>query len=145
MIREGEFSQSNLHLRACVKHNKTNAFLALLSSVIILASSCRELYLPIPTERGPLSTVLGLLFIVALMACAFAIASCWQERVWLALATAACVVGVAKELFPGFVSPAITGVRIFCLLLWLTAVVLSLSFVKSAFGGGSPPDGHPME
>jgi uncharacterized membrane protein YagU involved in acid resistance len=101
----------------------------------------RQLGAPFPGGSLSLSTTLGLLYAVGVMAYCMVAVKYKQARLWFGLALAGVLLSLVKGFFPTFVAPVISGVRHFVLGLWLAALLVSLFLVASAFGVMQPRKG----
>lgn len=131
--------RERFHTHYCAARSIGSAGFFLELSLLMLFYAYRDLAKPIPAGRGPILTLLGLLYCTWLLAYTFLAFTCLRERIVLGVWILDNAVMVVRDTLPAVEAPFAQGVREFSLLLWVSAALVSLSLFRSAVH--APPPG----
>lgn len=120
------------HSYYCAARSRGTAAIFLGFSLWSLYLAHRDLAKPIPTEPASLLILLGLVCCVGLFADFFMSLSCLRERLVLGICIVEFTAMLISAAVPAFVAPYAHPIRIFSVILWVAAVVVSLSLFRSA-------------
>ncbi len=134
--------KAKYHARYCAARNRGTAAIFLGFSTLELFYAWRDLSKPLTTGRTPILLIAGLLLCIALLGILFRSLTCFRERLALSIGILSffhrLVVGVA----PSFATQYGSAVRNLSLILWASAVLVSLDLLKSALRAPAPGTSH---